>query len=115
MLTAARAVRRGRAVRAVVALVTAGAAVASFALSLHWTRDSVSLAYLGTPSRVWQFAVGALLALLPWHLLRGPRPLRLVCGWAGAAAILWCVVAYDASTPYPGHAALVPTPWGRPR
>ncbi|MGW8982103.1 acyltransferase family protein [Streptomyces parvus] len=109
VLTAARAVRRGRAVRAVVALVTAGAAVASFALSLHWTRDSVSLAYLGTPSRVWQFAVGALLALLPWHLLRGPRPLRLVCGWAGGAAILWCVVAYDASTPYPGHAALVPT------
>ncbi|MFJ5866678.1 acyltransferase family protein [Streptomyces parvus] len=109
VLTAARAVRRGRAVRAVVALVTAGAAVASFALSLHWTRDSVSLAYLGTPSRVWQFAVGALLALLPWHLLRGPRPLRLVCGWAGAAAIVWCVVSYDASTPYPGYAALVPT------
>ncbi|MFC8700234.1 acyltransferase family protein [Streptomyces parvus] len=109
VLTAARAVRRGRAVRAVVALVTAGAAVASFALSLHWTRDSVSLAYLGTPSRVWQFTVGALLALLPWHLLRGPRPLRLVCGWAGAAAIVWCVVSYDASTPYPGYAAIVPT------
>ncbi|MER8264886.1 SGNH hydrolase domain-containing protein [Streptomyces griseus] len=109
VLVAARAVRRGRAVRAVVALTTAAVALASFALSLHWTRDSVSLAYLGTPSRVWQFAVGALLALLPWHLLRGPRPLRLVCGWAGAAAILWCVVSYDASTPYPGHAALVPT------
>ncbi|MGW0641424.1 acyltransferase family protein [Streptomyces badius] len=109
VLTAARAVRRGRAVRAVVALVTAGAAVASFALSLHWTRDSVSLAYLGTPSRVWQFAVGALLALLPWHLLRGPRPLRPACGWAGAAAIVWCVASYDASTPYPGCAALVPT------
>ncbi|WP_069742599.1 acyltransferase family protein [Streptomyces sp. EN23] len=109
VLTAARAVRRGRAVRAVVALVTAGAAVASFALSLQWTRDSVSLAYLGTPSRVWQFAVGALLALLPWHLLRGPRPLRPACGWAGAAAIVWCVASYDASTPYPGYAALVPT------
>ncbi|PCG86503.1 acyltransferase [Streptomyces sp. WZ.A104] len=109
VLVTARAVRRGRAVRAVVALVTAAVAVASFALSLHWTRESVSLAYLGTPSRVWQFAVGALLALLPWHLLRGPRPLRLVCGWAGAAAIVWCVVSYDASTPYPGWAALVPT------
>ncbi|MFE3665599.1 acyltransferase family protein [Streptomyces sp. NPDC059164] len=109
VLAAARAVRRGRAVRTVVALLTAGVAVASFALSLHWTRDSVSLAYLGTPSRIWQFAAGALLALLPWHLLRGPRPLRLVCGWAGAAAIVWCVTAYDASTPYPGYAALVPT------
>ncbi|WP_411079202.1 acyltransferase family protein [Streptomyces sp. cmx-18-6] len=109
ILCAARAVRRGRAVRSVVALVTAALVVGSFALSLHWTEHSVSLAYLGTPSRVWQFGVGALLALLPWHLLRGPRPLRLLCGWGGAAAIGWCVVAYDASTPYPGHAALVPT------
>ncbi|MFD3806746.1 acyltransferase family protein [Streptomyces sp. NPDC058619] len=109
VLCAARAVRRGRAVRSAVALVAAPLVLGSFALSLHWTGSSVSLAYLGTPSRVWQFGVGALLALLPWHLMRGPRPLRLLCGWAGAAAIGWCVVSYDASTPYPGRAALVPT------
>lgn len=109
VLVNARAVRRGRAVRSVVALVTGALVLGSFALSLHWTEHAVSLAYLGTPSRVWQFGVGALLALLPWHLLRGPRPLRLLCGWGGAVAIGWCVVAYDASTPYPGLAALVPT------
>ncbi|KOU74534.1 acyltransferase [Streptomyces sp. XY66] len=108
-LCAARAVRRGRAVRHLVFLVAAPLTLASFALALHWTRHSVSLAYLGTPSRVWQFGAGALLALLPLHLTRGPRPLRLLCGWAGAAAIGWCVVAYDAATPYPGRAALVPT------
>ncbi|MFD9333827.1 acyltransferase family protein [Streptomyces sp. NPDC060028] len=109
VLCAARAVRRGRAVRSAVALVTVLLTLVSFALSLDWTDRSVSLAYLATPSRVWQFGVGALLALLPWHLMRGPRPLRLLCGWAGTAAIGWCVVAYDASTPYPGVAALVPT------
>ncbi|WP_405940908.1 acyltransferase family protein [Streptomyces sp. NBC_00207] len=109
VLCTARAVRRGRAVRSAVVLVAAPLTLASFALALHWTRHSVSLAYLGTPSRVWQFGVGAMLALLPWHLMRGPRPLRLLCGWAGAAAIGWCVVAYDAATPYPGFAALVPT------
>ncbi|MFD3328488.1 SGNH hydrolase domain-containing protein [Streptomyces sp. NPDC058701] len=109
VLCAARAVRRGRAVRSAVALVAAPLVLGSFALSLYWTGSSVSLAYLGTLSRVWQFGVGALLALLPWHLMRGPRPLRLLCGWAGAAAIGWCVVSYDASTPYPGLAALVPT------
>ncbi|MGW6940750.1 SGNH hydrolase domain-containing protein [Streptomyces xanthophaeus] len=109
VLGAARAVRRGRAVRSAVALVAAALTLGSFALALRWTEHSASLAYLGTPSRVWQFGVGALLALLPWHLVRGPRPLRLLCGWAGLAAIGWCVVAYDASTPYPGHAALVPT------
>ncbi|MGV9268669.1 acyltransferase family protein [Kitasatospora sp. NPDC003701] len=106
---AARAVRRGRAVRTAAAVVAGALTLGSFALSLHWTRDSVSLAYLGTPSRVWQFGVGALLALLPWHRLRGPRPLRLLTGWAGLLAIGWCVVAYDAGTPYPGYAALVPT------
>ncbi|MFF2787839.1 acyltransferase family protein [Streptomyces sp. NPDC058049] len=109
VLCAARAVRRGRAVRLVVMLAAAPLALASFALAVYWTGHSASLAYLGTPSRVWQFGVGALLALLPWHLMRGPRPLRLLCGWAGAAAIGWCVVSYDAGTPYPGYAALVPT------
>ncbi|MFD3517462.1 acyltransferase family protein [Streptomyces sp. NPDC058657] len=109
VLCVARAVRRGRAVRATVALVVVPLVIGSFVLSLHWTQGSASLAYLGTPSRVWQFGIGALLALLPWHLMRGPRPLRLLCGWAGAAAIVWCVVTYDGSTPYPGFAALLPT------
>ncbi|MFG2975698.1 acyltransferase family protein [Streptomyces sp. NPDC048331] len=109
VLCAARAVRRGRAVRLVVVSAAAPLTLGSFALALYWTEHSVSLAYLGTPSRVWQFGVGALLALLPWHLMRGPRPLRLLCGWAGAAAIGWCVVSYDGGTPYPGVAALVPT------
>ncbi|MDX6761638.1 acyltransferase, partial [Streptomyces sp. F8] len=84
VLGAARAVRRGRSVRRMVLLAAAPLTLASFVLSLHWTRDSVSLAYLGTPSRVWQFGVGALLALLPRHLMRGPRVLRLLGGWAGA-------------------------------
>ncbi|MFD5919008.1 acyltransferase family protein [Kitasatospora sp. NPDC058201] len=100
---------RGRSVRPVAAVIAAVLTVGSFALSLHWTQDSVSLAYLGTPSRVWQFGVGALLALLPWHLLRGPRSLRLLVGWGGALAVVGCVLAYDHTTPYPGVAALVPT------
>ncbi|TXS02494.1 acyltransferase [Streptomyces sp. col6] len=108
-LLTARAVRRGRALRPVAVAVTAVLTLVSFALALRRTDDSVSLAYLGTPSRVWQFGAGALLALLPWHLLPGPRVLRLLCGWAGAGALVWCVLRYDASTPYPGYAALVPT------
>ncbi|PYC66360.1 acyltransferase [Streptomyces tateyamensis] len=82
---------------------------ASFALALRWTHGSVSLAYLGSPSRVWQFGTGAVLALLPWHRLPGPRTLRALVGWAGAAALAWSVVVFTAHTPYPGWAALVPT------
>ncbi|MGW5397548.1 SGNH hydrolase domain-containing protein [Streptomyces sp. NPDC003952] len=109
VLGTARAVRRGRAVRSAVALAAVPVVLASFALSLHWTEQSASLAYLATPSRVWQFGAGALVALLPWHLMHGPRPLRLLCGWAGGAAVVGSAVAYDAATPYPGYAALVPT------
>ncbi|MFB7476888.1 acyltransferase family protein [Kitasatospora sp. NPDC056184] len=109
VLRRGRADGRGRTVRPVAAALAAVLTVGSFALSLRWTHDSVSLAYLGTPSRVWQFGVGALLALLPWHLLRGPRVLRVLVGWGGAAAITGCVLAYDTATPYPGWAALVPT------
>ncbi|MEV7770686.1 SGNH hydrolase domain-containing protein [Kitasatospora sp. NPDC086791] len=104
-----RADGRGRAVRPVAAALAALLTAGSFALSLRWTHDSVSLAYLGTPSRVWQFGVGALLALLPWHLLGAPRVLRVPVGWGGAAAIVGCVLAYDTTTAYPGWAALVPT------
>ncbi|NEA52709.1 acyltransferase family protein [Streptomyces sp. SID13666] len=104
-----RTSRRGRAVRSAVFAVTALLTLGSFLLALHWTHTSVSLAYLGTPSRAWQFGVGALLALTPWHRLRGLSAIRPVCGWAGAAAIVWCVVRYDGGTPYPGYAALVPT------
>ncbi|MGW6917083.1 acyltransferase family protein [Kitasatospora sp. NPDC054939] len=108
-LAARRAVRRGAAVRAAATAAALLLTLGSFALALHWTQSSVSLAYLGTPSRVWQFGVGALLALLPWHRLPGPRPLRLLTGWAGALAVLGCVLGYDSATPYPGWAALVPT------
>ncbi|GHH42789.1 acyltransferase [Streptomyces candidus] len=104
-----RAARRGRAVRGAVALLAVPLVLGTFALSLYWTGESAALAYLSTPARVWQFGVGALLALLPWHLLRGPRPLRLLCGWAGVAAVVGSVLVYDATTPYPGTAALVPT------
>ncbi|WP_441247974.1 acyltransferase family protein [Kitasatospora sp. McL0602] len=114
---ACRALRRGRAVRLAVTALAAVAGLASFALALRWTHGSVSLAYLGTPSRVWQFAVGALVAVLPRQLRAQPRlqaqpwlrALRRLCGWAGLAAIGWAVLRYDATTPYPGYAALLPT------
>ncbi|GAA5018348.1 acyltransferase family protein [Kitasatospora paranensis] len=109
VFVAARAARRGAAVRATAAVAAGLLTAGSFALALHWTHRSVSLAYLGTPSRIWQFGVGALLAVLPWHRLPGPRPLRLLAGWAGALAIGWSAVRYDTTTPYPGWAALVPT------
>ncbi|MFI5531931.1 acyltransferase family protein [Kitasatospora sp. NPDC051853] len=106
---AGRAARRGRSVRSVTTVIATGLTAASFALALVWTQGSASLAYLATPSRAWQFGVGALLALLPWHLLPSTRTLRRLCGWSGLLAIVAAVLVFDASTPYPGYAALLPT------
>ncbi|MFD8597247.1 acyltransferase family protein [Kitasatospora sp. NPDC059646] len=75
----------------------------SFWLSLHWSAG----AYLSTPTRAWQFAAGAVIALLPVRRL--PRVARELLGLGGLAAVLAAVLVFDARTPYPGHAALVPT------
>ncbi|GAA3088501.1 acyltransferase family protein [Streptosporangium carneum] len=108
----------------------------SFALSLWWTGVSAPLAYLSSPSRAWQFGVGALVALLmPYSSRpdggegrpdaggssdgtgqgRGRRPRFAVrvaqgaLGLLGAAAVVWSIVRIGPSTPYPGTIALVPT------
>jgi peptidoglycan/LPS O-acetylase OafA/YrhL/beta-glucanase (GH16 family) len=106
--TAARRRRRRRQLHGALTLLVAVATGVSLLLCLRWSQDSVSLAYLGTPSRVWQFGAGALLALAPSRL-RLPAPLRVVCGWAGLGAIVLATVHYTAATPYPGTAALLPT------
>ncbi|MEV4560240.1 SGNH hydrolase domain-containing protein [Kitasatospora sp. NPDC049285] len=88
--------------RTLFALTTLFAA-ASFWLSLHWSAG----AYLSSPTRAWQFAAGALIALLPVRRL--PRAVRELCGLGGMAAVLAGVLLFDSRTPYPGWAALLPT------
>ncbi|MEV4636804.1 acyltransferase family protein [Actinoplanes sp. NPDC049548] len=93
-----------------VGVVTAG----SFALSLHWTAVAAPLAYLASPSRAWQFGIGAAAALVAPYVARilsrrGGAWARAVTGWAGVAAIGWATVTFDGLTAFPGTAALVPT------
>ncbi|GAA4841545.1 acyltransferase family protein [Kitasatospora terrestris] len=92
-----------RRLRAGVAALALAVGLGSFALSLQWT----SAAYLATPTRAWQFAVGALVAAVPWREL--PRLLGEPVAWLGATALGWAVLRYDSGTPYPGWAALLPT------
>jgi peptidoglycan/LPS O-acetylase OafA/YrhL len=85
---------------------------ASFVACLQWTHTDVPLAYLGSPSRGWQFGVGALGALVApvvgrW-LSRG-RTAAIALGLVGAGAVVWAMVRYDLDTPYPGIAAVLPT------
>ncbi|KDN86630.1 hypothetical protein KCH_16090 [Kitasatospora cheerisanensis KCTC 2395] len=96
---AARWAWKRRTVLGLTLLLGAG----SFWLSLHWSAG----AYLSTPTRAWQFAAGAVIALLPVREI--PRLIRELLGLGGMAAVLAAVLLFDARTPYPGIAALLPT------
>ena len=108
-LLAARLVRRPPA--ATVAMAAVVVAAGSFALSVRWTWSAQPLAYLGSPSRAWQFAAGALVAgaARSWQLREPATWLTRVVGWLGLACVLASVVSYGAATLYPGWAALLPT------
>ena len=132
VLAAAAVARRRRlSLRGVVAMVLGGVITASFALSVVLTQTNQPLAFLGSPTRAWQFGVGALLAVwlplgraasaapemgqvtpgtpaLTAGRLQIPAPPGWI-GWIGLAAVAAAVVGFDGLTPYPGVAALLPT------
>ncbi|WP_412741468.1 acyltransferase family protein [Krasilnikovia sp. MM14-A1004] len=114
LLVAVLARRWGRSALPGIAVVAGVVTAGSFALNVRWTAASAPLAYLGSPSRAWQFGAGATAALAAPYAARmlagrGGTLARAVLGWGGVAAIGWATVTFDGLTPYPGLAALVPT------
>lgn len=85
--------------------------VVSFAFSWMISQFDAVFAYFSLPTRAWQLASGALLALAVTQLGRVPVLLRVMLGWAGLAGIAVAVLTLveGAGTPYPGTAALLPT------
>ncbi|WP_286179697.1 acyltransferase family protein [Arthrobacter sp. ISL-95] len=80
----------------------------SLTFSIQETAANQSFAYFDTRARLWEFALGSLLALaLPW--LRPGKVLRVVLGWVGLAAILLCGAAIQVDNQFPGWVALIPT------
>ncbi|MBM7473578.1 acyltransferase family protein [Subtercola frigoramans] len=91
---------------AMITLVAA-ASILSFVLSVVYTKNDPASAYFVTYTRVWEFGVGALLALLP--RLRPTRGwLSNALGYAGIVALLYAGFTFDRNTPFPGYAALLP-------
>ncbi|TQJ48850.1 acyltransferase family protein [Phycicoccus sp. SLBN-51] len=96
-----------------VAVVATGLA-AVFALSLyasiHLTRTNPSRAYFVTPTRVWELALGGLLALGVSHGL-APRSRRAASAMVlmGTVMMAGSIALMSSRTPFPGSAALVPT------
>ena len=80
----------------------------SLGYSIIFTVTNQVQAYFDTGARLWEFALGTLVALiLPG--LRFQRRARVAMGWAGVLAMLACGIVLDVQGAFPGIAALWPT------
>ena len=107
-LAARRAISAHRAVGTLVGLVFAG----SLAASVVVTAANPQAAYFVTHTRMWELALGGVLAVAiaarpGWFAW--PDGVRALVAWVALAAIAWSAFTYTGATPFPGTAALVPT------
>lgn len=82
--------------------------LASLVYSVVYTATNQSEAYFSTAARLWEFALGTLLALF-MPSLKIPRAARIILGWLGILAMLSCGLILDVEAAFPGWAALWPT------
>ena len=92
--------------RAVLAILAALFLV-SLALSIFSTSQQPEWSYFATYTRVWELALGGLLAFASFPQLE-PRLAAAVTG-LGVSGILVSGFVFSTATPYPGIAALLPT------
>jgi len=101
--------RRRSAQRHGVLAATGVIAAVSLAVSVWWTSIQPAVAYLATPTRIWEFALGGAIAALSAGPIRPlPSAVRSGLPWLGLAGIVASAVWFTADTPFPGYAALVP-------
>ncbi len=81
----------------------------SLALSVALTSTDAPWAFYGLPTRAWQLALGALLAMHGTRIARIPSPRLALGGWLGLGLLVLAAVSLDPATSYPGFAALLPT------
>ena len=105
LLGAAALLGRSRGA-AVATLTVLGAG--SLWLALSWTSTRPPWAFFSLPTRAWELAAGALIALTATAWRRLPPGLAAVAGFGGLGLIGWSCLRFNPQTPYPGTAALVP-------
>ncbi|WP_285728168.1 acyltransferase family protein [Psychromicrobium xiongbiense] len=82
--------------------------VVSLAFSVWETNNKQAFAYFDLRTRLWEFALGSLLALLLPYLAL-PRLLRVLFGWVGLIGIVSCGLVLQVDQQFPGYLALWPT------
>lgn len=108
MTTGYVARRYGRSVSGGLIGVFAFLFAASFAYSVVSTHVDQQFAYFDTFARLWEFALGSLLALLS-PLLRFGSTTCAIFGWTGLVGLVSCGAVLDVQGGFPGYLALWPT------
>ena len=86
--------------------LTAALLAGSLAWCILKTHPQDDQAFFFTPTRVWELLAGSLLALAPPRVL-APRVAQALAA-VGLAMIAAAVFGFDARTPFPGAAAMLP-------
>ena len=84
-------------------------AVPSFAWSVRLSVVDPGPGYFVTTTRLWELALGGLLAVLAGRAEQLPPRWRTVAAWTGLVAVVVSALVITDSTPFPGYAALGPT------
>ncbi len=82
-------------------------AICSFGIAEMYLIFSPSKAFYFTPARVWELAIGAILAV-GVHNISAPKQVREIFAWVGLSLIIGSILLYDKTTPFPGINALAP-------
>lgn len=85
-----------------------GLLVSSFAVAGYLSATNQVVGYFHSYARLWEFLLGALIALLPDTAWRRGSPMAAGLGWAGLVAILTTGFLVDGAASFPGPAALLP-------
>ncbi|GAA4559619.1 acyltransferase family protein [Pseudonocardia xishanensis] len=89
-------------------LALGGLFVASLTFSVALTITDQPLAYFHSLTRLWEFALGGLLALTIDALVVSART-RVLLGWLGVVGLVACGAVLQVDAVFPGFAALWPT------
>jgi peptidoglycan/LPS O-acetylase OafA/YrhL len=101
-------VARSAAPRAALAVTLGGVAVGSLLFSVVLTALDQPVAYFHTLTRLWEFALGGLLALVIDRVVL-PARVRVLLGWVGLVGLVACGLVLQVNSVFPGYAALWPT------
>ncbi|WP_171021279.1 acyltransferase family protein [Glutamicibacter sp. V16R2B1] len=83
--------------------------VCSLGYSVYLTEQNADVAYFSTFTRMWEFAVGALVAALgPRFYAESRTGFSAVMAWVGLLAVAGAVLTFEGKTPFPGVAAAIP-------